>query len=36
MQTAIKVDENVLLPVVIMGAVILICFGISIKCFKWE
>ena len=28
--------ENVLLPVVVMGAVILICFGISVKCFKWE
>ena len=28
--------ENTLLPVVIMGAVTLICFGISIKCFKWE
>lgn len=28
--------ENALLPVVIMGAVTLICFGISIKCFKWE
>ena len=28
--------ENALRPVVIMGAVTLICFGISIKCFKWE
>ncbi len=28
--------ENTLLPVVTMGAVTLICFGISIKCFKWE
>lgn len=28
--------ENALLPVVIMSAVTLICFGISIKCFKWE
>ena len=28
--------ENVLLPVVVMGAGILICFGISVKCFKWE
>jgi len=28
--------ENVLLSVVVMGAVILICFGISVKCFKWE
>ena len=28
--------ENALFPVVIMGAVTLICFGISIKCFKWE
>ena len=28
--------ENVLLPVVIMGAIIIICFGISVKCFKWE
>ena len=29
-------SENVLLSVVVMGAVILICFGISVKCFKWE
>ena len=28
--------ENVLLPVGFMGAVIFICFGISVKCFKWE
>lgn len=28
--------ENALLPVIIMSAVTLICFGISIKCFKWE
>lgn len=28
--------ENALIPVVVMGAVTLICFGISIKCFKWE
>ena len=28
--------ENALLPVVTMGAVTLICFGISIKYFKWE
>ena len=28
--------ENVLLSAVVMGAVILICFGISVKCFKWE
>lgn len=28
--------ENPLLPVAIMGAVTLICFGISVKCFKWE
>lgn len=28
--------ENTLLPVIIMSAVTLICFGISIKCFKWE
>ena len=28
--------ENVLLPVGFMGAVIFICLGISVKCFKWE
>ena len=28
--------ENTLLPVIIMSVVTLICFGISIKCFKWE
>lgn len=28
--------ENALLPVIIMSVVTLICFGISIKCFKWE
>lgn len=28
--------ENALIPVVVMGAVTLVCFGISIKCFKWE
>lgn len=28
--------ENVLLPVTVMSAIALICFGISIKCFKWE
>lgn len=28
--------ENALLPVMTMGAVTLICFVISIKCFKWE
>ncbi len=28
--------ENALLPVGVMSAVILICFGVSIKCFKWE
>lgn len=28
--------ENALLPVIIMSAVTLICFGISIICFKWE
>lgn len=28
--------ENALLPVIVMSAVTLICFGISIKCFKWE
>lgn len=28
--------ENALLTVIIMSAVTLICFGISIKCFKWE
>ena len=28
--------ENVLLPVAVMSAVTLICFYISVKCFKWE
>lgn len=28
--------ENVLLPVAVMSAVTLICFCISVKCFKWE
>lgn len=28
--------ENALFPVVVMSAVTLICFGISVKCFKWE
>lgn len=28
--------ENVLLPVTVMCAVTLVCFGISVKCFKWE
>lgn len=28
--------ENALLPITVMSAVTLICFGISIKCFKWE
>ena len=28
--------ENVLLPVGFMVAVIFICLGISVKCFKWE
>lgn len=28
--------ENVLFPIVVMGTIILICFGISVKCFKWE
>ena len=28
--------ENVLLSVVVMGAVILICFGISVKCFNGQ
>ena len=28
--------ENALIPIVVMGAVTLICFGISIKYFKWE
>lgn len=28
--------ENVLLPVTVMSAIALICFGVSIKCFKWE
>ena len=28
--------ENVLLPVIVMCAVTLVCFGISVRCFKWE
>jgi ABC-2 type transport system permease protein len=28
--------DNVLLPVAVMGAVILVCFGISVTYFKWE
>lgn len=28
--------ENGLLPVITMCAVTIICFGISVKCFKWE
>ena len=28
--------ENALLPVTVMSVVTLICFGISVKCFKWE
>ncbi len=28
--------ENILLPVTVMSAVTVICFGISVKCFKWE
>lgn len=28
--------ENVLLPVTVMSAITLICFGISVMCFKWE
>ena len=28
--------ENALLPVTVMSAVTFICFGISVKCFKWE
>ena len=27
---------NVLFPVTVMGTVTFICFGISVKCFKWE
>ena len=28
--------ENMLLPVAVMSAVTLICFAVSVKCFKWE
>lgn len=28
--------ENGLLPIIVMCAVAIICFGISVKCFKWE
>ncbi len=28
--------DNVLFPTIVMGAVTLICFGISVKYFKWE
>ena len=28
--------DNALLPVVVMCAVTIICFGISVKYFKWE
>ncbi len=28
--------DNVLFPAIVMGAVTLICFGISVKYFKWE
>lgn len=28
--------ENVMLPVAVMSAVTIICFGITVKCFKWE
>lgn len=28
--------ENVLHPITVMSAVTLLCFGISVKCFKWE
>lgn len=28
--------DNALLPVIAMCAVTIICFGISVKCFKWE
>lgn len=28
--------DNVYFPILIMGAVTIICLGISIKCFKWE
>ena len=28
--------ENVLLPIAVMGTIIIICFVIAVKCFKWE
>ncbi len=28
--------ENTLVPIIVMSAVTIICFGISIKYFKWE
>lgn len=28
--------ENVLLPITVMSVLTLTCFGISVKCFKWE
>ena len=28
--------DNALIPIIVMGAVTLICFSISVKCFKWE
>lgn len=28
--------ENGLLPIIVMCTVAIICFGISVKCFKWE
>lgn len=28
--------ENAMLPVAVMSAVTIICFGITVKCFKWE
>ena len=28
--------ENAILPVAVMGVVTIVCFGISVKCFKWE
>lgn len=28
--------ENVLHPITVMSTVTLLCFGISVKCFKWE
>ena len=28
--------DNALIPIIVMGAVTMICFGISVKYFKWE